>query len=261
MYMKQEQNMKISIDTIPLWDAFRQTDLCPFCAIQNKLEELYVDMYLGDSVMEPDIRVKVNKVGFCEEHFMLLYMQKTSKLGLALMVHTHLLETINTVNSQIEALDHCCEEGSSLFKRAAATKDWNSLISDTADHTEKKAHTCVICERMDTHMERYHETAQHMWSHDADFRKLFDQSSGFCIPHWAAQLKASRSMVATKATMEFVKSLNTIQKKALNQMASDLEWFTKKFDYRNTDKPWGTSKDALPRALNMLKGYIVSKDS
>ena len=37
-------------------------------------------------------------------------------------------------------------------------------------------------------------------------------------------------------------------------MIKDVEWFTLKFDYRNQSKPWGNSKDAVPRAIALLGG-------
>jgi hypothetical protein len=62
--------------------------------------------------------------------------------------------------------------------------------------------------------------------------------------------------------MEFIVKLNEIEKKALSELERDLEWFTRKFDYRNADKPWGNSRDALSRAINTLEGYIIrSPDS
>jgi hypothetical protein len=39
----------------------------------------------------------------------------------------------------------------------------------------------------------------------------------------------------------------------MKEMEDGLEWFTNKFDYRNADAPWKNSKDALPRAMGMLK--------
>jgi hypothetical protein len=181
--------MRITIDTIPLWDAFRQTELCPLCFIQNRLETLYLEQYLGDSVMEPDVRVEVNKKGFCREHSKLLYEQKAGKLGLALMTHTNLLETMEQIHKQMEAMDRCCEEVSTPLKRFSGAKDINHLLEETAQQIDERQHSCVICERIDTNMSRYYETTRAMWSHDSDFRTLFEQCNGFCIPHWAALLK------------------------------------------------------------------------
>jgi hypothetical protein len=253
--------MKLSIDTLPLWDAFKQTEICPFCHLENKLQELFIDTYLGDSVMEPDVRIEVNTVGFCPDHFKLLFQQKVSKLGLALMTHTHLMETIKVIDKEMDALDKCCQESNTLLKRATGSRDIGTALDDAAAQAGKRTDTCVVCNRMALHMERYFETALYMWEHDTDFRRLFEQSGGFCIPHWGGQLKACKGAIISKKQLEFIQKLNEMEKKSLAELAKDLEWFTQKFDYRNTDKPWGNSKDALPRAINRIEGYIVKSDS
>jgi len=40
----------------------------------------------------------------------------------------------------------------------------------------------------------------------------------------------------------------------LETMRDDVEWFTLKFDYRNANKDWKNSKDALPRSIRRLGG-------
>jgi hypothetical protein len=251
--------MRITIDTLPLWDAFKQSDICPFCHLENRMEELFIDTYLGESVMEPDVRVEVNVKGFCPDHYRLLFRQKASKLGLALMTHTHLLELIKTVDRQIASLDGCGDESSTFLKRAAGSRDFSAALEATAAQSARSRDTCVVCERVAVHMERYHETALSMWEHDGDFRKLFDQSRGFCIPHWGGQLKACKGALITKKQAEFIRKLNEIEKKALADMERDIEWFTRKFDYRNSDKPWGNSKDAVQRSLQKITGYCELK--
>lgn len=253
--------MKISIDTLPLWDAFRQTDICPFCSLTNRLEELFIETYLGDSVMEPDVRIEVNARGFCRNHYKMLFQQKASKLGLALMTHTHLQEKMKAIEAAMANLDKYCDEGSSLIKRAAGSKELSDVLGATADAAETHVASCVVCERVNTHMGRYHETALYMWEHDGEFKKLFEQNPGLCIPHWGRQLKACKGMLITKKHIEFIRKLNEIEKKSLSELERDIEWFTRKFDYRNTNEPWGNSKTALPRAMNMIEGYIVKPES
>lgn len=253
--------MRITIDTLPLWDAFKQADICPYCHLENRMENLFIDTYLGESVMEPDTRVEVNTKGFCPDHYKLLYQQKSSKLGLALMTHTHLQEMIKSIDMQIKTLSACGEQGSTMLKRAAGSKDFSAALQQAADKVAQAKLTCVVCERTETHMERYYETALHMWENDSDFRKLLEQSRGFCIPHWGRQLAACKGAIITKKQIEFINILNTIEKRSLSELEKDLEWFTRKFDYRNTDKPWGNSKDALPRAINTIEGHIVKSDS
>ena len=49
----------------------------------------------------------------------------------------------------------------------------------------------------------------------------------------------------------------SLVKANLTQDEKDLEWFTLKFDYRNQQKPWGNSRDALERTVNRLRGLCV----
>ena len=62
------------IYTIPVneaFDAARETPAlgCPICALYHRLEENELDLILGASMMEPDIRIRTNAEGFCHDHF------------------------------------------------------------------------------------------------------------------------------------------------------------------------------------------------
>ena len=56
---------------------------------------------------------------------------------------------------------------------------------------------------------------------------------------------------------EFIETVSKIEMDNLNRVEKDLEWFTLKFDYRNRDKPWGTSQDAVERSVNKMRGGAV----
>ena len=252
--------MKLSIDTLPLWDGFRQTDDCPFCYIEGRLEALFLETYLGDSVMEPDIRVEVNRKGFCREHYRLLYAQPVSKLGLALMTHTHLKETLAGVTKQMEAIDRRCDE-STFLKRATGAKDLTDALTAAAHMVKEHEESCVVCERMALHMARYYETAYDLWGRDRDFAALFNDCQGFCLPHWSGLLASCGGPLLGKEKLAFVKCVNDIERRTLGALEEDLAWFIQKFDYRNTEKPWGNAKDALPRAVNALMGQLVQDET
>ena len=93
--------MRYHIDTIPVWDAVKLEGECPLCALRRKNELLDVERFLGASVMEPDTRIQVNDRGFCAHHQVLLYAQK-NRLGHALMMHTHLKETMGKLAPLME---------------------------------------------------------------------------------------------------------------------------------------------------------------
>ena len=54
--------------------------------------------------------------------------------------------------------------------------------------------------------------------------------------------------------------ISWLEQKNLERTEHDLEWFTLKFDYRNQDKPWGNSKDAVERTINKLKGRAIDAE-
>ncbi|MBR4818480.1 MAG: hypothetical protein IKZ74_00285, partial [Clostridiales bacterium] len=60
---------------------------------------------------------------------------------------------------------------------------------------------------------------------------------------------------------EFVAALAKTHNEGLDELIKDVEWFTLKFDYRNKEKPWGNSKDAVPRAIAMLGGQSADAPS
>ena len=84
------------IYTIPVNEAFDASASdpacgCPICALYRKLEEDELELILGGSMMEPDVRIRTNELGFCGTHFDRLFTRK-NRLGLALILESHLAE-------------------------------------------------------------------------------------------------------------------------------------------------------------------------
>ena len=87
----------IHIDTIPVWDAAKIDGECLLCALQRRVELQQIEYSLGASVMEPDVRIQVNKKGFCQHHQRMLF-KGDNRLGHALMLESHLTETRGKLN-------------------------------------------------------------------------------------------------------------------------------------------------------------------
>ena len=79
--------MKEQLYTIPLMDAFREKDECPFCFIHRSLEQHAIDFTLGSgaSYMEDDIRFQTDKAGFCKDHYQKMFLYG-NRLGSALIL-------------------------------------------------------------------------------------------------------------------------------------------------------------------------------
>lgn len=108
-------------------------------------------------------------------------------------------------------------------------------------------------------MERYLDVIMYLWSKEADFRKVFTEKKGFCLIHLNMLIAAAEKYLNAAENKKFLSLLMQQQIEHLERIEQELEWFTKKFDYRNNDAPWGNSKDALPRSIQKLKGYCDFK--
>lgn len=238
--------MKEHIDTIPLWEAFREDCECPLCRLHSRNEANYREYFMGASVMEPNVRVETNQKGFCARHYNQMF-RMSNRLGLALSTHTYLKDVIARVNADAAARTQPKKTGLFAKKQAAPQDDALSRIGQS----------CILCERLETTMSRYIETLFVVWKKESEFRAAFSGCKGFCLPHYSMLMNAAGQNLSGADLSSFTADLIKTEQTALARMEKELEWFTLKFDYRNADKPWGNSEDAVERTLNKLRMLSV----
>lgn len=243
--------MRYHIDTIPVWEAMEKETACPLCALYQKCEETEIDRSLGGSVMEPDARIRVNERGICCKHHQQLFMMQ-NRLGHALLVDSHSKEHLKKLDKLVPA---------PVPKKSLFGGNKNASILPLAEALESLSTSCVICEDIDSHMQRYMYTFLHLWKTDIKFRKTWEASKGMCLPHAAEMLRHASKRLNTAQQAEFAQSLLALVKSNLAEDEKDLEWFTLKFDYRNQAKPWGNSRNALERTINRLRGLCIAPDA
>lgn len=255
--------MRYHIDTIPLWDAVKIEGECALCALRRKNELADIDRFLGASVMEPDSRIQVNKKGFCQAHQQMLFNQK-NRLGLGLLMDSHIKELESKVDTVLKKAVDSAKEGTeaSTFKRMVAGKNAsaNKEVVTTAKELESYTHSCILCDSLESNMNRYIHTFFHLWQKDSTFKQAIKDSKGFCIPDTSLLLSIAGEKLTGEQLMEFVAVIQQLTKSNLKRLEEELEWFTLKFDYRNKEKSWGNSKDALERTINKLRGWCVGEE-
>ena len=84
------------IYTIPVNEAFdavieKPECGCPICMLYKRLQEDELDIILGASMMEPDIRIRTNQLGFCLTHYNMM-LGRRRMLGMGLILESHLDE-------------------------------------------------------------------------------------------------------------------------------------------------------------------------
>lgn len=253
--------MRYHIDTIPVWDAVKLDGDCPLCALRRREELMDVDRFLGGSVMEPGTRIQVNDKGFCPRHQALIYAQK-NRLGHALMMHTHLQETLRRLSPVLESAREAAAQsaGTPAVKRLLGKDPGKQGLRAAAEKIREIKDTCILCDAIEENTRRYAYTFLHLYKTDESFRKAFRESKGVCLPDTALLMDMAEEALSGLVLEDFVRDLCDTLEKTMRKNVGDIEGFTLKFDYRNTDKPWGDSKGSLERVVNQLRGWCLGEE-
>lgn len=243
--------MKESIYTIPLTDAFKAKDECPFCYLEREAEQHAISFILGPgaSYMEEDIRSDTDRQGFCRHHYKMMY-DYGNRLGTSLILSTHLKQLNKELEEQLEAF---APSKSSLFKKKAKSAPGEAATTVGAWVNEKED-TCYVCDHFRANYERYLDTFFDMYKHDKQFQNLFSNSKGFCLPHFRDLAEAADRKLNDKQKAEFYPVLFRLMKENLKRLESEVNWFVDKHDYRHKDEDWKNSKDSVQRCMQKAAG-------
>ncbi len=227
--------MRDSIYTIPVNEVFEPRCGCPICRMEQTLEQRCVDYIMGAAMMEPDVRIETNRLGFCTKHFEQMLHCK-NRLSLALMLESHLQEL------KKDNFRDICTHAHTKPKKRNDVKTVN--------------HTCFVCEKIDWALSRMLYTVVDQYAKDADFRQLFAEQEYLCLPHLEMLLDVGADHLPKKMKAEFEKQAINLAMKQLETVSTDVSHFCRMFDYRNSGEnaDWGNSRDSIERAIRLLTG-------
>ena len=239
--------MRYHLDTIPVWDAFKQDEYCPFCSLYRKREVIHVERTLGGAVMEPDTRITVNELGFCPEHHRQLYALQ-NRLGHALIMESHL---------------KVLTEKAEKILASAADKPRNGLFKKDAPESaslrlRRLTESCVICGSISNDMAQYAYTAAALFEKDGEFAQAFEKAH-LCLEHLSLMTEAAEKHLGGSARGRLIDVLRSMLKRDSEKIRADVSAFTRSFDYRNAlsqDIP----KNALEKAVNFSRTRCLGPD-
>ena len=220
--------MREDICTIPINDVFGPKDGCPVCRMRDMLEERLSNYITGAAMMEPDVRIETNRLGFCARHFGMI-RECGSRLPIALILESHLKEIEETVFPK---------PGQAPGKKQA----------ETAAALGK---SCFLCENIEKNMKHLFETVLKLWQTEEEFRALYREQPCLCLPHYHMLSEAAAHM-PRKNRQAFLEVTSLLAGNYLRDLEKDITHFCSMFDYRNKDGDWGNSKDAIERAIWFL---------
>ncbi|MBQ8350782.1 MAG: hypothetical protein IJY20_01900 [Clostridia bacterium] len=228
------------IYTIPVNEAFDASAAdhacgCPMCALYNRLEENELDLILGASMMEPDVRQKTNELGFCHRHYGMMFTRK-NRLGLGLILESHFEKVKRDLSG---------EGLGALFGGAG---------NDAIKKLGKLEESCYVCGRIETNLSRMFDTVLLLYRQDSAFRRKLAAQPYFCLPHYRRLLTLAKTSMSKKEFAEFYATISELEQRYAETLSGDVSWFCKKFDYRYQDEPWNNAKDAVERSIRFLSG-------
>ena len=210
--------MKETIYTIPINESFEVMDgTCPICRLHRQLLEDTLDYVLGPAMMEPDVRERTNKLGFCKKHLERL-LQKQKRLPLALVLDTHL---------------------QSLTPNPLKWQD-----------------TCFVCSRVDNFLAAYYSNMLYLWQKEEDFRAKWKAQTFFCRPHTRGLAEKAKEEFSKKQAALFYADLEERTAKTLSNLSRSLGVFAKSFDHRYSDIPLEEDKEAVQKAIAFMGGDV-----
>ncbi len=239
--------MKEKLYTIELTDAMKSEDECPFCCLERKLEQTAIEFVLGCSYMESDIRDKTDEQGFCRKHTKMMFDYGNS-LGNAWILKSRMEYLRKELKKQMDSFTP--EKTSFLGKWKKKEETGNPV---TGWIRQEESH-CYICRRMQETYDRMLDTFVYMVKHEKEFVNMINASKGFCIHHFADVMDACERGLGSQEKEMMYPVLFRQMNQELDRIQEDIDWLIEKYDYRNADKDWKNSKDAVQRTMQKIVG-------
>lgn len=248
--------MKEELYTTPLLEAFEKQDECPFCYIEQKLENDALNFILGtDSYMQKDLREQTDRLGFCRTHNRKMFTYGNS-LGNALILKTHFKNIKDELNTTLDKFTY--EKSSMLSKFTKKTQTtYNNTLSEW---TANREYTCYACDYINRSYTRYLATFTYLCKHNNEFWNIISSSKGFCLHHFSDLTQQAINDLNKSQIEKYKTVVFPLMKENLERVYEDISWFVDKFDYRNADADWKNSRDAIPRGMQKINGGYPNQE-
>lgn len=203
--------------------------------------------------MQPVIRAKINKYGFCPEHFIKLY-KEGQKLSVALLAHSHFI----TLKEEVAGYERKILQSfqKKKFPGNGERKSFRNPLEKYCEKLQTQRTSCALCNKSQHALKRYTYTIIYLWKKKSEFKEIYEGSRGFCYTHLPLVLEMAAHTLRGESRRLFFEDLFKRQEQNAQRMEEEIDWFIRKYDYRNRDQSWKTSKDALPRILQRILGVV-----
>lgn len=229
--------MRESLLTIPINEVFEPKRGCPVCAMRNTIEEHILEYIMGAAMMEPDVRIETNALGFCHTHFKGL-LRQSNRLSLALMLSTRLA----TLREEI------FEKKGALFSP-----------KEKAKKSAEIEQTCFVCNKVNHGIAHTLETVFTMFKNDEGFRKLYSEQEYVCVPHYNLLMTSAQSALKKDALKLFREATDALIERYIKSLNKDVDDFCSSYDYRNIGKLQGEDMEHVRSSIERAIEFLTSR--
>ncbi|MEM3577155.1 MAG: DUF6062 family protein [Candidatus Bathyarchaeia archaeon] len=227
--------MSLDVAYLRIKRAIECEEECFLCVLEEEIENKFMDTYLSELVMDASSRRKIiESRGFCNYHFykMLIAANKPGSPdghGIALTMHSvveQLLLDISKVSG---------------YKNA-----YRNIFP-----SEEK---CPACTHLASFTEMYIQKVVELLSlQNKEFMKLFKESRGLCIPHFAALIRAIEEKLESQA-QDIIKTVIEVEKKNLGRLNSELAEYIRRQSYEFSEEDRKAVKETTLKGVGKLVG-------
>ncbi len=229
--------MKEVIYTIPINDAYDVKCGCPVCRLEAKLDEEAREYVMGAAMMEPDVRIMTNRVGFCPRHFSEMLEMK-NRLSLSLMLQSYLGELL--------------ADGIKKEYKHVSKKDFEKITNKVKD----ASHGCFICERVEEKLSLFAKNIVYIWQSEEEFREKTRAQEYFCPKHLALLFETAKGLLSKRNYAAFLNDHTSATRKILENLEDEVTRFCNSYNYKFRDVPLGDAKQAAEHTIDFLNGDI-----
>jgi hypothetical protein len=227
--------MSTTITYLRIKRAIEKGSECFLCELETEIEQKYLDTYLQELVMDYKAREKIiHSRGFCNNHSYKILIEAIKPTisdghGIALIMQSITKQLIQDISEQ-----------KNLRKDA-----FYKIIAN-----EKK---CPACTHITESIEVYIKKAAELLVTSDEISKLFKDSKGLCIPHFAALVCTAESVEANQRR-DVLGILSEVEKENLIRLHSELAEYVKRQSYEFSEKERAAVANILLRSVEKVAG-------
>ncbi len=233
--------MEEKIYTIPINEAFDKKVGCPLCALAADLENSSLEYIMGAAMMEPDVRMETNRLGFCRGHYDKMLAMK-NRLSLALMLESRLAAVKERVVP-------------SEIKTGRLSKFRKNDTDDTGMRIQAAASSCYVCSRAAMFEKQYISNLIFMYKKDEAFREKLRLQEYICLSHYGKLMQAAREELSESLYSQLSADLSRLESAYFDRISSSVTAFCRSFDHQSAGKPLTEEQiSAVSDAIDFLAG-------